>query len=90
MNTVTDHDMRRRVRQILALLCVDEAPIDVLYDWFDGKSNQLQHWAVDHLRAELSYATGLSIIEAAVSIAISQVENGGEVFVDEANKKGWI
>lgn len=39
---------------------------------------KLHRWVIDNQRPEFNYSTGSAIIEAAETIATSQIENGGE------------
>lgn len=53
------------------------------------KSDELQNWVCDHLKPEFSYATGISIMEAADAIAIGQIENGMEDFATDSVESWW-
>ena len=48
-------------------------------EWFINEEwDLLQDFICDNLKSEFSYATGISVMDAADSISLSQVENGME------------
>lgn len=71
-----------RELDVIELFCGERPSVRMYREYKEGRDGyNLQGWIGDHLESEWSFATNLSIIEAAEAIAISQVENGGEELI---------
>lgn len=71
---VTRRQMVDRQRAVIAMFCGKQPPLKL----FDSEPDELQDWIGINRLPAWEYPTSLSILEAAESIAISQVSNGYE------------
>jgi hypothetical protein len=73
---VSKKRLLQREMDVYAQFCTRRPPSELVSD--RSRSDELQQWVVDHLKDEFQYATGISILDAASSIARSQIDNGYE------------
>ena len=76
-----------RQQDILGLFCKAKPPIELIIAWNSDSEieplESLQDWVCDNQKKEFSYATGIDMIDAAIIIARSQIDNGGEQLESE-------
>ena len=69
-----------RQMAIFTTFCVGTPDIN----WIKNERwDKLQDWVCDNLRPEFSYATGISVMDAATNISESQVDNGMEELIEK-------
>lgn len=65
-----------RMQIIIALFCEKEPTKKMILEFYNNDNPSLQDFVGINLKEEFYYATGISVIEAAKAISISQIENG--------------
>jgi hypothetical protein len=71
----SDEVLMARKRDVFAAFCGKQPPLELMRP---ERSDALQQWVLDNLHPWFGYASGISIMDAADSVARSQVENGYE------------
>lgn len=82
---VTHKILTQRKRDFYQHVCGKFPPDD--YVEKPENSDKLQQWVIDNLIEKFSYATGISIMDAADNIALSQLDNGYEMLIQEEKRK---
>ena len=80
---ITKEQIIKRVSGIIEALCAKKPPKKLITDWINQKNNDLQDWVGGTCGIASKYSTNISIIEAAFSIAESQIDNGEEKLVED-------
>lgn len=80
---ITKADIYERQREFYKLLCGVKPPMKMIEAEAAREDSGLQDWVNDNLLHKWQFATGISVIEAAEAISISQIGNGGEELDDD-------